>query len=153
VALSCWSDEEFSALCRAIAEPGLARNPDFATPAARRANVAELDRIIATWTQPQSADAAAETLQAAGVAAYPVVTVAGLFSDPQLAARRHWRVRRHPEIGDQAYCFPGFDLEEAPGDIVGPAPCLGGDNEFVFRELVGISEADMEAYRKCGVFG
>jgi benzylsuccinate CoA-transferase BbsF subunit len=96
---------------------------------------------------------AAELLQAAGIAAYPVVTVAGLFSDPQLLARRHWRVRRHPEIGDQAYCFPGFDLESAPGDIVCAAPCLGADNDFVFRDLVGVSDADMRRYAERGVFG
>jgi crotonobetainyl-CoA:carnitine CoA-transferase CaiB-like acyl-CoA transferase len=78
--------------------------------------------------------------------------MAGLFSDPQLAARRHWRVRRHPEIGDQAYCFPGFDLAEAPGDIVSAAPCLGADNEFVFRDLVGLTDEEMKSYRASGVF-
>ena len=36
-------------------------------------------RVISAWTARHSAEAAAETLQAAGVAAYPVVTMAGLF--------------------------------------------------------------------------
>jgi hypothetical protein len=62
-------------------------------------------------------------------------------------------VRRHAEIGDQAYSFPGFDLTEAPGDIVGPAPCLGADNQFVFRDLLGLAEAEFETYNKNGVFG
>jgi len=91
-------------------------------------------------------------LQAAGVAAYPVVTMAGLFSDPQLRARRQFRVRRHPEMGDHAYCYPGFDLAEAPGDIVGPAPCVGADNDFVFRDLIGLTQTEYDAYRKQGVF-
>ena len=81
------------------------------------------------------------------------MALSGLFSDPQLLARRHWRVRRHPEIGDQAYCFPGFDLESAPGDIVSAAPCLGADNDFVFRDLVGVSDVDMQRYAERGVFG
>jgi crotonobetainyl-CoA:carnitine CoA-transferase CaiB-like acyl-CoA transferase len=91
-------------------------------------------------------------LQAVGVAAYPVVTMSGLFTDPQLSARRQFRVRRHPEMGDHAYCFPGFDLAAAPGDIVGPAPCVGADNDFVLRDLVGLSTAECEAYREQGVF-
>jgi hypothetical protein len=78
--------------------------------------------------------------------------MAGLFRDPQLFARSQFRVRRHPEMGDHAYCFPGFDLTEAPGDIVGPAPCVGADNGFVFRDLVGLSEEEYESYRRCGVF-
>ena len=47
---------------------------------------------------------------------------------------------------------PGFDLVEAPGDIVGPAPCVGADNDFVFRELIGLSELEYDSYRQQGVF-
>ncbi len=153
VTLSCWSDVDFVALANVIGEAKLATDVAFATAPARRARQRDLDAIISAWTRGRSADAAAEALQEAGVAAYPVVTMAGLFSDPQLAARRLWRVRRHDEIGDQAYCCPGFDLEEAPGDIVGPAPCLGADNDFVFGELLGLKEAELAAYRDRGVFG
>lgn len=153
VTLSCWSDADFAALARAMEKIGLAEDRRFATAAARRGNAGELDAIIATWTQTRSADDVAELMQAAGVAAYPVVTVAGLFADPQLIARGQWRVRRHPEMGDQAYCFPPFDLEDMPGDIVAPAFCLGADNEFVFRDLVGLTEMEFENYRKGGVFG
>ena len=153
VTLSCWSDREFATLARLLEQPDLARDERFAQAAARRKNARQLDELISAWTAQQSAVHAAERLQAAGLAAYPVVTIAGLFGDPQLTARHHWRVRRHPEIGDQAYCFPGFDLAEAPGDIVSAAPCLGADNEFVFRELVGVSEAEMQTYADSGVFG
>jgi len=153
VALSCWSDAEFAAFAGAIGKAGLAADPAFATLAARRAHRTELETVIAAWTRPRTADAVAETLQAAGVAAYPVVTMAGLFADPQLHARRNFRVRRHPEMGDHCYCFPGFDLAEAPGDIIGPAPCVGADNDFVFRDLIGLSEVEYESYRSRGVFG
>ena len=124
----------------------------FTSPAARRANKEALDALLADWTAQHSAGAVAGIIQAAGVAAYPVVTMSGLFSDPQLSARRQFRVRRHPEMGDHAYCFPGFDLADAPGDIVGPAPCVGADNDFVFRDLIGLSEEEYETYRQCGVF-
>jgi crotonobetainyl-CoA:carnitine CoA-transferase CaiB-like acyl-CoA transferase len=152
VALSCWSDREFAALAPAMGDASLAGDPRFASASARRANVAALDAAIAAWTAGRGAEEVAEIMQAAGVNAYPVVTMAGLFSDPQLCARRQFRVRRHPEMGDHAYCFPGFDLAEAPGDVVGPAPCVGADNDFVFRDLVGLSEAEYESYRRQGVF-
>ena len=108
--------------------------------------------MISQWTAGRGAGEAAQSLQAGGVAAYPVVTMSGLFCEPQLSARRQFRVRRHPEMGDHAYCFPGFDLAQAPGDIIGPAPCVGADNEFVFRDLVRLSDTEYEAYRQCGVF-
>jgi benzylsuccinate CoA-transferase BbsF subunit len=152
VAVSCWSDAEFALLAKTIGAAALALEERFASAAARRANGKALDAAISAWTAGMSAEAAAEVLQAAGIAAYPVVTMAGLFSDPQLSARRQFRVRRHPEMGDHAYCYPGFDLADAPGDIVGPAPCVGADNDFVFRDLMGLSEAEHEAYRQQGVF-
>jgi benzylsuccinate CoA-transferase BbsF subunit len=152
VALSCWSDGDFAALALAIGHAGLAGDERFASSAARRANRDELDALLSAWTAQRSAGAAAETLQAGGVAAYPVVTMSGLFDDPQLFARRQFRVRRHPEMGDHAYCFPGFDLAGAPGDIIGPAPCVGADNELVLRDLVGLSDTEYESYRRCGVF-
>jgi hypothetical protein len=71
------------------------------------------------------------------------VALSGLFSDPQLLARRHWRVRRHPEIGDQAYCFPGFDLESAPGASALPRR----------RQRFRVPRADMQGYAERGVFG
>ena len=135
-----------------IGDVNLAGEPRFATASARRANRKALDAAISAWSGQRSAEAAAIALQAAGVRAYPVVSMTGLFSDPQLRARRQFRVRRHPEMGDHAYCYPGFDLAEAPGDIVGPAPCVGADNDFVFRELIGLSESEYDSYRQQGVF-
>jgi crotonobetainyl-CoA:carnitine CoA-transferase CaiB-like acyl-CoA transferase len=152
VTLSCWSDDEFDALAGLLGKPSLSSDQRFARSEVRRRNKEELDRLISTWTRQHFADDAAERLQAVGIASYPVVTIAGLFSDPQLSARHQWRIRRHPEIGDQAYCFPGFDLEQAPGDVMSAAPCLGANNDFVFRELVGVSDAEMQTYRNEGVF-
>jgi crotonobetainyl-CoA:carnitine CoA-transferase CaiB-like acyl-CoA transferase len=153
IALSCWSDTEFAGLARVLGSPHLAGEVRFASATARRVNASALGEIISGWTKERHATEIAELLQAAGIASYPVVTIAGLFADPQLFARGTWRIRRHPEIGDQAYCFPGFDLKSMPGDIVSAAPCLGADNDYVFRELVGVSEADMKRYSKTGVFG
>jgi benzylsuccinate CoA-transferase BbsF subunit len=152
VALSCWSDAEFAMLAKTMGEGALAADARFASAAARRQNSAALDAAIGAWTAERSAEAVTETLQAAGIAAYPVVTMAGLFSDPQLCARHQFRVRRHPEMGDHAYCYPGFDLADAPGDIVGPAPCVGADTDFVFRDLIGLTEIEYQAYREQGVF-
>ena len=152
VALSCWCDAEFAALADVIGKPDLSTDPAYATIAARRLHRTKLEELITSWTRSRTADSVAATLQAVGVASYPVVTMSGLFEDPQLHARRNFRIRRHPEIGDHCYCFPGFDLTDAPGDIIGPAPCVGADNNFVLRELLGLTDAEYDSYRDQGVF-
>jgi crotonobetainyl-CoA:carnitine CoA-transferase CaiB-like acyl-CoA transferase len=78
--------------------------------------------------------------------------MADLFTDPQLAARRHWRRRRHAVIGEHAYCGPAFQLSETPGEVTGAAPLLGADNERVFRGMLGLSEAEYAAMHEAGAF-
>ena len=151
--LSCWSDAEFNSLAAVLGKAQWSADERFATLAARQEHGARIDAAISAWCVARRAEAAARLLQASGVHAYPVNTVADLFSDPQLVHRNTWRVRRHPIIGDQAYYFPGFDLLDTPGDVTSPAPLLGGDNERVYRELLGLTAADIDRYRAGGVIG
>ncbi len=129
LALSCWSAEERARLDAVV------------TPQALEA-----------WLASRTADAAAQAFQAAGVHAHAVSTVADLFDDPQLAARGQWRHQPHPVIGNQAYCFPAFDLSETPGEVTSAAPLLGQHNERVWLELLGMRAEEYAACRAAGAF-
>ncbi len=127
IAVSCWSQEEYRRLLAMTAPLALGE-----------------------WLAARAADAAAQALQAAGVHAHAVNTMADLFTDPQLATRGQWRRRTHPVLGDQAYCFPAFDLSETPGEITRAAPTLGADNERVLRGFLGLSEHEFDTFRARG---
>lgn len=152
VALSCWSDEEFGCLTASMGTSALAADNRFDSAEARRRSAGELDSLITEWTLTLDAVDAAQKLQAKGVHAYPVNSVADLFADPQLLYRKLWHRRRHPVIGEHNYQFPGFNLATTPGDVTAPAPCLGADNDTVFRNLVGLSEEEYQHYRACKAF-
>ncbi len=151
LALSCWSDEEFTKLAECAGHAEWAAEARFSDADARRANKAELEEAIAAWSAGEEAGEAAAALQAAGVHAHRINTIADLFGDPQLGHRRTWRVRPHPEIGDQSYYFPGFDLSETPGDVTQAAPVLGQDNDLVFRDFLGLTEEEYRDYQSKGV--
>ncbi len=152
LALSCWSDAEFTALADALDDEDLANDERFSCFETRRNHSRVLDRILTERLRDRDAEEVAETLQRVGVAAYPVNTIADLFTDPQLCERRIWRNRTHGEIGEQAYLMPAFDLASTPGDISRPAPLLGGDNDIVFKDFVGLSEEQFQAYEASGAF-
>lgn len=137
LALSCWSEAEFRRLAHVIGKPELERHDD---------------RPLRNWLRQRRAEDAAQALQAARVHAHAVNTVADLFTDPQLAARRQWRRRRHRVIGEHAYCFPAFDLAETPGEITSAAPLLGADNERVCSELLGLTPREYQSYEAAGAF-
>jgi crotonobetainyl-CoA:carnitine CoA-transferase CaiB-like acyl-CoA transferase len=140
LALSCWSDDEVAALAEALACPEMTEDPRFADIESRHGNAQALDEFLSACLCDLDAEKTAEVLQRAGVHAYPVNEIADLFTDPQLDARRTWRRREHQEIGEQAYLMPAFDLSLTPGDISHAAPLLGGDNDIVFREFLGLTE-------------
>lgn len=152
LAVSCWSDDEFERLAGVLERPHLAKAPRFATLKLRQANAGELDAIIEQWSSTRDADAAACLLQAARVHSYPVNTIADLFRDTQLVSRRTWRRRRHGEIGELASYFSAYDLSDTPGDVTSAAPLIGADNDFVFKELLGISERKYADYLARGAF-
>ena len=153
VALSCWSEAEFAALAAALGRPELAVDRRFETVAGRRNCAGELDAEIGRWTRERDAGDATRVLQQAGVHAHQVNSIADLYTDPQLLERRQWRRRRHPVIGDQAYCYPAFELADTPGDITAAGPVLGADNDTVFGEFLGLSGTELEAHQAAGAFG
>lgn len=144
--ISCTSDLEFGALCDAMGRPDLATDSRFAQAVQRRENRRELDAIIAGWTRDRPADDTALLLQGKGVFAYRVNSISALFHDPQLLARRVWRTRTHAAMGDMVSFFSAFDLSLTPGDVRKAAPCLGADNEYVFRELLGLDAETFQTY-------
>lgn len=152
LAISCWSDDEFERLAQVIGRPALAQAERFGTQAARRDNAAELDEWLTAWTSTRDANEAATLLQEQRVHAHEVNGIADIFRDPQLAWRRVWRTRLHPAVGDLSCYFSAFDLSATPGDVRSAAPCLGADNDFVFRELLDLGDGEFEEFRQAGAF-
>ena len=140
--ISVAGDDEWRALCDVLEHPGLAEDPRFATEGARREHEAEVDGLIGAWTQELAPEDVMLRLQNAGVAAGVVQNGRDMFEDPQLAARGHYRKLVHPEAGPARYDGPPFTLSDTPLDVR-PAPMLGEHNEYVFRDLLGLSEDEI----------
>jgi benzylsuccinate CoA-transferase BbsF subunit len=109
------------------------------------------DRVTA-WTRQHAAEETMQLLQAAGVDAGTVENFADLNNDPQLAHRRHFRSVEHPVIGPHLCETNAIRFSQAPEDIRRPAACLGEHNEYVYRELLGMSAVEYAELSAAGVF-
>ncbi|MFN7174350.1 MAG: CaiB/BaiF CoA transferase family protein, partial [Thermaurantiacus tibetensis] len=89
-------DGVFRRLCEAMGAPELARDPRYATHAARGANQAELDARIAAWTGGLAVAEALARLEAAGVPAGRLYRVPDMLEDPHFAAREALVAVPHP---------------------------------------------------------
>jgi benzylsuccinate CoA-transferase BbsF subunit len=141
--ISVTSDAEWAALCRVLGDPPWAADPCYATLLGRKAHEADLEVHLAEWTRQRTPREVMETLQAAGVPAAVVNSMAELHTDPQLAHRGYWLQLPHREFGIYPYESPGFTLSDTPSQSSLPSPCLGEHNDYVFHDLLGLSEAEL----------
>jgi crotonobetainyl-CoA:carnitine CoA-transferase CaiB-like acyl-CoA transferase len=74
-------------------------------------------------------------LQAAGVAAAPVLAVHDLFGDPQLVATGFWASQHRRYVGEHFTPHAPFRYDGYRPDVVRVAPVLGEHTAQVLDEL------------------
>ena len=151
MAIGVATDGEWQALCRAMGNPQWGREPRFATFLGRKQNEDELEPLIAEWSKDYSPEEVMVLLQGVGVAAGVVSTGHDLFEDPQLRHRGHFVPLQHRVIGVHHYQMPAYRLSKTPAQLLRAAPCLGQDNEFVYKEILGYSDEKVTQFLLDGV--
>jgi crotonobetainyl-CoA:carnitine CoA-transferase CaiB-like acyl-CoA transferase len=147
IALEVHSDEEFAALTRVMGKPELASDPRFATMEARKRNEAELDRIIGEWTRWQDRDWLVDELRAAGLMAIQSQDWRDLYADPHLRARGAFVTIDAPVMGKLELVGVPWKMSDFQ-PVFRPAPILGEHNDYVLKELLGLSDTEIEELRK-----
>jgi crotonobetainyl-CoA:carnitine CoA-transferase CaiB-like acyl-CoA transferase len=150
VAVVAETEEQWRALCLALDEPDWATDPAFATLTARLANRERLEARIAGWTRERSQDEVEQVLQAHGVPAYRSATSEDLHADPQIAHRGHFITADHAGVGPVTIENARAVLSGTPPRITRAGPVYGQDNEFVLRELLGLTEEEVVEYAAAG---
>ena len=143
VAIAISSEDEWEELCCVMDHPEWAEDPKFATMLGRRENEEELDRLIGEWTKDYPAEQIMAMMQDAGVPCGVVQNAEDLFNDPQLKHREHFRFLEHKVIGAHAYHAPAYRLSKTPNYIWKAGPCLGEDNEYVYKEVLGYTDDEI----------
>ena len=145
VSIAVQTEEEWRGLCEAMGKPELQRDPRFSDLRHRLDNREAIEGIVGDWTRGRTSGQVTETLQAAGVAAAPAFSVAELYHDPHDQYLRSTVHIDTPGLPPEAltYGIP-WRLSETPGSVryLGRDP--GQDNEELFGEVLGLSEAEIE---------
>ncbi len=142
-AIAVTSEEEWKSFCEAIGSPGWISDPKFATLAARKQNEDELDRLVEEWTTKQAAPEVMLLLQEKGVPAGVVQKNEDICNDPQLEHRQTYHKLSHPEIGYMLHQQPAYRLSRSPCEMRASSPLMGEHNEYVFREILGLSDDEI----------
>ncbi|MCE2405498.1 MAG: CoA transferase [Dehalococcoidia bacterium] len=153
VAIAATSDGEWQRLCRAMGRDDLARDAGLATAVGRRAREDEIDGAVSAWTRERDPYQVSHLLQGAGVPAAPVLDAPGLLADPHYRDRGTFVEMDHPWAGRHHYPGLAWKMSRTPGDMGSPAPGLGEHNRPVFRDMVGLTDAQVDRLEGDGVIG
>ena len=156
--IACETDDDWHALARLIdgdqqdagsgddgdGQPPLSADERLATLAGRFAHHDHIDARIGAWTADRTSHEVFHRCQAAGVPAGPVLRESQLRADPQMGDRIWFRQNGSVEQG--WHSFPGrqwrWDGPEMPWRPIG---ILGDANEYVYRGLLGLDDAEWQA--------
>jgi benzylsuccinate CoA-transferase BbsF subunit len=144
VSIAIFTEDEWKGFCQAIHEPDWIKSKDFADNYKRALNRKKLDGHIAKWTADKTPNEVMEILQKAGVAAAPCADTEDRYFDPHFQEREIIVNVDHPVTGVDFVPKVVCNLSETPGEIRRPAPLLGEHNDYVFGELLGLSEDEIE---------
>lgn len=152
VAIAVGDDAEWARFRAALGHPDWASDERFATVDARHANQDALDGHVAAWTTTRDKHEVAELLQAVDVAAAAAQTPEDVNErDPQIAARQLFFEMDHPVIGPARFEGNPMTFSRTRADHWRSAPLLGEDNAYVFGELLGVADDELQDLAERGV--
>ena len=153
VAIAVANDEEWAGLRRAMSEPAWAAELRFATQRARYENRRDLDALLVDWTRPRHNRWIMERLQREGVRAGALNNEPDAFLDPQLNARGFFETLTGEDVGTHRYPGIIWKMSRTPNSIRLPPCRLGEHNEYAYRELLSVTDAEYRALEGAGHIG
>ena len=92
-------------------------------------------------------------LQREEVPAGPVIDEKDAFSDPHVRARGFFEQLTHADAGTHLYPGLAFRMSKTPNSLRLPPVRLGEYNEYVYKKILGVSDAEYAELEKEGHIG
>jgi crotonobetainyl-CoA:carnitine CoA-transferase CaiB-like acyl-CoA transferase len=150
VAISVAGDGQWAALCEVLDLGAAAGDERFSTVEGRQAHADELDALIGAATADWDRDELVACLAERGIAVSAVLYADEILDDTQLGALGFFQEvesASFPAHRQRGFCAR---FETTPGLIRRAAPRLGEHSREVLRELVGLSDAEIDRLTACG---
>ncbi len=138
------------ALTETIGRPELAKDPRYATPAARLERLDEVWGFVEQWTERRTKFEVLEILHAVDVPCGPILDMKDLIDDPSLQARKIVVEVDHPERGRFKTVGCPLLLSDSPVEVT-TSPLLGQHNVEILEEFMGYGAEEIEQLRADGV--
>ena len=154
VAIVAFNPEWLHGLLEAIGELSLLDDPRFSSRGPRMKHAAAMNAIIEAWTRELNTDEIVrELLEKRGVPCARVRKPDEVLNDPNLLARGAVVKLTHPDLAGVEPVGMGLPIHFSltPSQFDRPAQALGGANDQVFGELLGLGAEEIARLKTDGV--
>ena len=154
VNITLFDDSDWIAFCGALGNPDWALDKRFSTHSGRYENQSALDTHISQWTRKHAHYEVMHILQNVGVAAGPVMDQRDAFDDPHLQKRGVFEEVYHEDVeGSHLYVGAPYRMSDTPIRIRRGPVQLGQDNEYVYKQVLGVSDKEYAELERLGHIG
>ena len=150
IAITVRDDEDWAKLRVAIGDPEWAKDARYATAAGRAADHDAIDAKLAEWTRARTPKTVTSTLQMFKVPSAPMYTARDQLHDPHFQARGYPRWIEQQVVGWMAMEGPCFQASGMSDVAIFQAPLVGEHTREIARDILGLSEAEIEAQDQGG---
>jgi crotonobetainyl-CoA:carnitine CoA-transferase CaiB-like acyl-CoA transferase len=123
---------------------------EYATRANQAKNSVRLDGLLSDWISKRSLAECVAAMKKLEVVASPIYNVEDILADPTYRERENIVTVDDPDLGKLRMQNVIPKLTNYTGSVWRTAPKLGEDNELVYRQWIGKSEAELEKLRASG---
>jgi crotonobetainyl-CoA:carnitine CoA-transferase CaiB-like acyl-CoA transferase len=151
LALGVANNSLWERCCAALERPDLAKDPRYATEAARVEHRATLVPLLNEALGARPAEEWMKRLEAVGVPAGRIRTVPEVCESEHLRARGMLVALPHTKAGTVRMMGVPIRLHGTPGKARTAAPVLGADTDAVLTRVLGLRRAEVQRLRAAGV--
>ena len=151
IILAVGNDGQFKRFCKEAGCPDLAEEARFATMSQRIIHRRELIPILSDVMRQRTKQDWLDALEAATVPCGPINNMKEVFEDAQVKHRGLRVGMPHPLGGSAPVVANPMRMSETPVEYRLAPPMLGQHNEEVLKDLLGKSDAELQALSTAGV--
>jgi crotonobetainyl-CoA:carnitine CoA-transferase CaiB-like acyl-CoA transferase len=141
VALACTNDRMWCRFAQMIGRANLAKT--FPASEDRVAHRDEINAIVSTWIGARPLAELLELTLSHGVPCAQIYSIEDIFNDPQYKARGNLLTVEDPRAGELTLPAPMPKMSKTPPSFRHAGKALGDDNNAIYRDLLGLSDAQI----------
>ena len=146
LAIAVTNYEEWRTLCGVIGRHDLSDDVALTDTKGRSEQQKKIDAAITAWSQQHDDYEAMRILQEAGISATPYLSPQRVFTDPQLREGGFFTTLIASDGKQRDLPALGWRFEGGPEPRITAAPVLGQHNNYVYGELLGLSDDEVSQF-------